>query len=272
MKPALPTLPLILLLVAAPAVAQELAAPRFDAAMLAAPASVDLPGVATPMAPVDRRSAGHTGSDAAAAESTGGFSMKPILHALGGAVIGGWVGYVGAQVVKSDWDKSDNSAFTGQRSTWVAAGAAVGVIGAWLIGETRPPRPDPFPVDRPSPRDRSTISDVEIRESGLRTALEVVTALRREWLQTRGTNSWGETALGTASGMGSSAQTNVRPGRDKIIVYLDGIRVGGVEDMTDIDANSLTSIRFLDARQATYLYGSGHAHGAIILSTEPEIP
>ena len=168
MKPAIPTLSLALLLAAAPLPAQELAAPRFDAAAPTPPALFDL-------APVEAAPADPGARAADVVADARGFSFRPILHALGGAVVGGWVGYVGAQVVKSDWDKAENGSFSGQRTAWVAAGAAVGMLGSWLIGETRSPRPGPLTPPRRSVRDRSLITGAEIRDSGLRTALEVVT-------------------------------------------------------------------------------------------------
>lgn len=271
MKPTLLLRLFALLLVAVPASAQQLDVARFDAAALTAPPPLDL-SVAPVAAPAPAR-AQATPSDAGRATADDhGFSFRPILHALGGALVGGWVGYVGAQVVKSDWDKETNGTFSDQRTTWVAAGAAVGVLGSWLIGETRPPRPGPLTVERRSPRDRSVITSKEIREAGLQTALDIVTALRRDWLQTRGTNSWGESTRGTADGFGNTFEADLTKGRDKIIVYFDDIRIGGVDDMADIPASTLTSIRFVEGREATYLFGTGHAHGAIILSSESEVP
>lgn len=261
MKPALlpPTLLSVLLLAAIPLQGQQIDSSRFD----------DVGVTPAPPVPVAAPAAETTPT---AMQDDRGFSFKPILHVIGGALVGGWVGYVGAQVVKSDWDKETNGTFVQQRTTWMATGAALGVLGSWIIGGTRSPRPGPLTVEPRSPRDRGTITTREIRESRLQTALEVVRNLRSDWLQTRGTNSWKESPTGTMEGFGDSFRADVTPGRDKIVVYLDDIRIGGVDDMADIPAGSLTSIRFVDGRQATFLYGSGHAHGAILLSTRTPAP
>lgn len=266
------TLILALLVAAAPAAAQQLTDSRFQRAEIPATASLVTPVAPAVAAPALSRAERDPDAADASVADDGGFSFRPILHTLGGALVGGWLGYVGAQVAKSDWDKETNGTFVEQRTTWVAAGAAVGVLGSWLIGETRAPRPGGPLAPRPSPRDRTMITTQEIRDSGHHNALDVIRSLRSEWLQTRGTNSWDETPRGTMDGFGDTFEAEVVQLRDKIVVYLNDIRIGGVDDMAGIAADELTSIRFLDARRATYLYGNGHSHGAIILSTEPDMP
>ena len=215
----------------------------------------------------------HSRSDSPAAErQDDGFDLGSVAHALGGALVGGWVGFVGAQVVQSDWDKSSNSGLTSQRSAWVAGGAAIGILGSWLIGETRTPGPGPLTVDPRPMRGRNLISASEIAESGAMNAYELVSTTRKEWLQTRGTNSWAESARGSASGAGGATSMSVVPGRDKIIVYYNDVRLGGVEAMRDIPVETLTSVQFFDGRQASMRFGTGHAHGAIVLSSELEAP
>lgn len=267
------TLILALLVAAAPAAAQQLTDSRFQRATIPATAALvaPMPVAAATAAPTLDPAERAPAADASVADD-GGFSFRPILHTLGGALVGGWLGYVGAQVAKSDWDKETNGTFAEQRTTWVAAGAAVGVLGSWLIGETRAPRPGGPLAPRPSPRDRTMITTREIRDSGHHNALDVIRSLRSEWLQTRGTNSWGESPRGTMDGFGDTFESQIVQTRDKIVVYLNDIRIGGVDDLAGIAADELTSIRFLDARRATYLYGNGHSHGAIILSTEPDMP
>lgn len=215
----------------------------------------------------------HSRSDLAeTTRQDDGFDFGDVVHAIGGALVGGWVGFVGAQVVHSDWDKSSNSALSSQRSAWVAGGAAIGILGSWLIGETGTPGPGPMDVQPQPMRGRNVITAKQIAESGAMNAYELINTLRKDWLQTRGTNSWGESARGSGSGSGGGAAMTVVPGRDKVIVYYDGIRLGGVDDMREIPVEPLTSVQFFDGRQATMRFGSGHAHGAILLSTEVEAP
>ena len=240
------------------AVPQEIAPSRFDPARLAPSGSAVEAATLSPY------------GDAAAVAGTaygdetrqGGLTWTQIAHRVGGALVGGWLGYVGAQVVRSDWDKETNGSFRHQRYSWAAAGAVVGVVGSHLLRGTRAPRPGPRVVESVSRGSR--LGTEEIRSSQARTAYELIYNQRMQWLVTRGANSVAETARGEARG---DFQIEVTPGRDKIIVYLDDVRLGGVDEMREIPADFLTSARFLDAREATLRYGGGHAHGAILLST-----
>jgi hypothetical protein len=203
-----------------------------------------------------------------ATEARGGlrFSWSDVAHTVGGALVGGWLGYVGSQVVQSDWDKEANGAFRSQRSLWSAAGALLGIAGSQALGATEPAvvvreRPE---VDRA----RRTITEPEIRGSSAGNAYDLVSALRPEWLVTRGTHSVSETARGEGAGR----QLRARPGAPKLIVYLEDVRLGDVDRMRSVVAESLTRVRFLDSREATLRYGMGHTHGAILLSTGVPAP
>ena len=193
-----------------------------------------------------------------------GLTWEQIAHRVGGAVIGGWIGFVGAQVTLSDWDKDTNSSFRDQRYTWAAAGAVAGLVASHVVGRSFSPGPR---SERPEvfARDGRYLGEAEIRASDARNAYELIYFTRMQWLIPRGTNSIAEGARGEAHG---NFEITVTPGRDKIIVYMDDVRLGGVEAMRDVPAELLTSARFLDAREATLRYGGGHAHGVIALSTE----
>lgn len=255
--------PLFLALsVLVPSTPQELAPPRFDDARRAA---VALPAIAAPETQAVRfRPAAETAAVEDQSERQG-LTWRQIAHRLGGALLGGWVGYVGSQVVLSDWDKETNNSFLEQRYRWAAAGAVLGVVGSHLFGATRGPGERATPSVPMTPRDRwSYLGAEEIRASETRTAYELIYNTRMQWLVTRGANSVAESPRGEARG---DFVINVTPGRDKIIVYMDDVRLGGVQDMREVSTDLLTSAQFLDARQATLRYGGGHAHGAILLRT-----
>jgi hypothetical protein len=207
----------------------------------------------------------------ARAESRGedgsGVSWSTVAHRVGGALVGGWVGYVGAQVVQSDWAKESNGSFRGQRSVWAVAGALAGVVGSHVVGKTVAPVMVPDRLDHYA-REQREITTEELREAGNASAYEVVQRLRPRWLVTRGTNSLSE----TPRGWGAGRQVVIVPGNDKIKVYLDDVRLGGVAEMRKIASDGLTSIRFLNPRDATYRYGTGHTHGAILLSAVVPAP
>lgn len=264
MRATLPTAAVLLLATAGTAAGQRLVSPRFQAAERAPDAFA--PSAATP-APTTE----DPRDEPRVREGGGLLSFSSVVHAIGGAIVGGWVGYVGAQVVKSDWDKENNGSFSHQRSAWVAGGMVIGLLGSRLIGRTSAPRPGPLEVTRPR-RNRSVLTAAEIADANVDNAFDLILNLRKEWLVTRGTNSWAESPRGQAEGFGATFQVDIRPGRDRIIVYLDDIRVGGVEDMKEISKDLLTRAEFIDARRATYLYGAGHSHGVIRLSSEMGAP
>jgi len=177
--------------------------------------------------------------------------------------VGGWVGYIGSQVVHSDWDKSTNRDLREERLGWAAAGAVAGGLGSRAVGPTTAPGPNLDPLEKRSRRG-SVISTAEIRSADVSNAYDLIDLLRRDWLRPRGTNSFSE----TAQGQGSAAGFWVRQGVPQMKVYVNDIRIGGPDRMREIPADWLITAEFLDSRQTTYRYGTGHAHGAIRLSTE----
>ncbi len=101
-------------------------------------------------------------------------------------------------------------------------------------------------------RGRGGIIDVdEIRAVNVENVPELVRARRPAWLRIRGTMTIENDA--------------------GIIVYMDQARIGGVEGMRHIHPQTVTSIAYLDAAAANYRFGQGHMHGAIVISTRPEL-
>ena len=116
-------------------------------------------------------------------------------------------------------------------------------------------------------RDRDVITMEDIKRAGASTAYDLVRSLRPNWLNVRGEHSFRETPRVTGTGTGSNVQ--VVPGIDVLIIYLDNARFGGVETLRQIPVASLTSLQYFDAKTATYKWGPGHTHGAILVSTAP---
>jgi hypothetical protein len=214
---------------------------------------------------------GEVGEAAAGASAEGshrsGMSWARLAHRVGGALVGSWLGYVGAQVVQSDWGKEENGDFRSQRSMWAVVGALAGVVGSHVVGRTEAPVMVPDRLDHFA-REQREITTEELREAGNQTAYDVVQRLRPRWLVTRGTHSLSE----APRGWGAGRQVVIIPGNDKIKVYLDAVRLGGVAEMRKVASDGLTSIRFLNPRDATLRYGTGHTHGAILLSAVVAAP
>lgn len=114
----------------------------------------------------------------------------------------------------------------------------------------------------PAPHGQSVISLQEIQESAHGNVYDLVQSLRPAWLRPRGAQSVGEAARGSGAG----GQVAVQAGQDQLLVYLERARLGGPEALRQIDPRNIRSITYLDRTQATYRFGPGHLHGAIVLS------
>lgn len=102
--------------------------------------------------------------------------------------------------------------------------------------------------------DRNVILESEInsRAPDAGTALQVIQKLRPEMLRTRG----------TASPMDRTGES-VQPK-----VYLDNIEYGTLSALTNVNASQISEIRFVNARDATTRWGTGHLGGVILIMTK----
>ena len=91
------------------------------------------------------------------------------------------------------------------------------------------------------------LTQQDLLGSGFKTALEVIQALRSNWLEVRGANSF---------------QTP-----STIKVYLDGVRLGGVDQLSSITIENVIYIRHYDGVTATARWGLDHGAGVIYIST-----
>jgi hypothetical protein len=53
-----------------------------------------------------------------------------------------------------------------------------------------------------------------------------------------------------------------------IIVYMDDVRLGEPSSMVNIPASRIREIRFMNARDATTRWGTGHSSGVILVTTK----
>lgn len=93
---------------------------------------------------------------------------------------------------------------------------------------------------------RSTlIEQEEIATSGAASAYDLVRGLRPSWLTPRGQHS------------------AMNPAGDVIWVYMNSSRMGGPDALRQIAAADVGSIRYYDANEANFRFGTGHLNGAI---------
>jgi hypothetical protein len=103
---------------------------------------------------------------------------------------------------------------------------------------------------RPAERTSTSVIDPsEIRSSAFTDAYSLVQSLRPHWLRPRGATSF--------------------LGRDVVMVYVDGSRVGGPTELRQIPTRSILTLRFLDGIEATQRWGLDHGAGAIVATTSP---
>lgn len=93
----------------------------------------------------------------------------------------------------------------------------------------------------------AVISSELLRTEGGKSLHDVIRQHRPQWLTRRGM-----TSINNEGG---------------IVVYVDGNRMGGLEVLRNIAAETVESARHLSAGEATTRFGTGHAHGAIVIVT-----
>ncbi len=246
-------------LLAAPAEAQRLRATPFADAdsMLFAAVRADAVrlAVAPPSRPAPPRARASSGL------------RRPLLGAVGGAIVGAFIGYFASQVARSDWEDEAGTSDENRRA-FAIGGAARGAVAGYALMRSGPATDSRTPRDLPSSADGvdlDLIVQSEIVESGAVNAYDLVQTRRPRWLSTRGTNTFREDPKVVGY---DDRRVIIEEAQDEtIVVYLDGAKLGGVTTLREIPVASIVSIRHLDARAATFRYGSGHDHGAIVVQT-----
>lgn len=96
----------------------------------------------------------------------------------------------------------------------------------------------------------TTITYAEVQGLNVPSAYEVVEMLRPQFLRTRGSASFAD------------------PTPIPAVVYLDGLKHGDTpESLKGIERTAIREIEYLDSREATTRYGTGHRGGAILVRT-----
>jgi hypothetical protein len=96
------------------------------------------------------------------------------------------------------------------------------------------------------------ITQDEISAAGVRNALEVIQRVRPSMLRPRGSST-----NQSASPEYSQATTI------SVVVYMDDIRLGEPSQLSSLSVDNIREIRFINARDATTRWGTGHTAGVI---------
>jgi hypothetical protein len=115
---------------------------------------------------------------------------------------------------------------------------------AWLGACTSTPRAA-TPSER---RDATLITRADLAASTGRTLYDHIQRVRPQWLSTRG-------------------PTTIAQAEREVVVYRDGVRLGGVSALKEITTDVVESVRYLSGPEASGRYGLDHQHGAILVTT-----
>jgi hypothetical protein len=97
--------------------------------------------------------------------------------------------------------------------------------------------------------DRSILTEDQFADKGYNNVYEVVQALRSNWLNARGPDSFASPTV--------------------VQAYFDGNRIGGIETLRTMEVRSVVYIRYFDGISATARWGLGHGAGVVYVSTHP---
>ncbi len=92
----------------------------------------------------------------------------------------------------------------------------------------------------------NVITQAEIERSGATTAMQAIRQIRPSMLRTNAITIQG-----------------ADPG---VVVYSDGMKLGGTETLDQLSVSDIKRIEYLSATDATQRFGTGHPHGAILLT------
>ena len=127
---------------------------------------------------------------------------------------------------------------SGGGSTNVGGDAAAGVSAARTSTRRNP--------------DIISESEITSRASDAANALQIVQKLRPQMLQSRG--------------LGSPTDVTGETARPR--VYVDNISYGDVGSLSNLTATQIREIKFVNSRDATTIWGTGHMGGVILVTTK----
>jgi len=236
-------LPSVLGAQAAASASRQAASPLIAARRESSPYAITMAPIAVPAAP-----------DADAAPSTTKRVFRAVVGVGVGAVVGGWLGYFGAQVANSDWQRISADEKTELRQSFTVAGLGVGAVaGYFLRPKGRTVSRLPQPINVPPRTGRLLLASAELRRSIATNALEAVELGRPEWMKDQREDE--AKRAGQASTLPVEALS--------LVVYVGDEKVGAVETLRDVAIPEVAELRFYDARDARRRWGVEHKYGAI---------
>ena len=109
-------------------------------------------------------------------------------------------------------------------------------------------------------RDRDKIELDEVRSHPSTNVYQLIKSARPHWLSTRGL-----TTLQTVRGANAVRRPTTMAVTPERIVYVDNSRFGTHASLRSLQSDDVASLEYLNANAATQRFGTGHAHGAILV-------
>jgi hypothetical protein len=101
------------------------------------------------------------------------------------------------------------------------------------------------------PASREVLTAAEISKSGALTAYDAIRTLRPAFLRAQGLKA-----------VLTNPRSTVYP-----VVYLNGVYHGEMDSLKELTAQNINEIRYIEAKDATLMYGTGHSAGVILVTT-----
>lgn len=115
-----------------------------------------------------------------------------------------------------------------------------------------------------SRRQTNLLTAAEIQqENRAQHAFDLIRALRPNWLQIRGVQSLGSPSEQRPGEREPTTRTAV-----DVMVYVDGLRMGGPGILRQILASDIQEARYLGPTEASARFGTDHTGGAILITTQ----
>jgi hypothetical protein len=200
----------------------------------------------TPVAPAAR-------ADEGGGSSVAGSIARAAIGVGAGALVGGWLGYFGAQVGRSDWATVPNNEKTTLRQGYTVIGVGVGGLLGYFVRPKAHASRLPQPFNIPARTGRQLLAASELRKSIATNALEAVEIGRPEWVKPQHDD---EAKQGATPRTGPVESIS-------LVVYVGEERVGSIETLRDIAIPEVSELRYYDARDAKRRWHVDHRYGAI---------
>jgi len=110
----------------------------------------------------------------------------------------------------------------------------------------------------PSRRDRSVITEEDLKQSNASNLFEAVQRLHPEWLIAR-----------NGATVANSRSAGAATGANDVQVYLDTQRAGSVDILKQLTTTRATTLKYYSASEAQARFGNGNLNGVIQVITAP---